>query len=186
MNHLGISIEPFGYDPYEDTLKQFHTDTTGHSGRTLIEHLKGTRKLLEDWGMPQHVCIAGLFHSIYGTNIFTTQSASFDDRDLLKGLIGEQAEWLAYLFCVTERPNAFFSFTHELGLLVNRHTQERLLVRNLDRLELIVIEAANHIEQDMGAELIAHIWERSQHNCLMTRKAMDDMRRFMYKHGITR
>lgn len=185
MNSLGIAVAPFGYDPFEDTLKGFHTDTTSHTGRTLLDHLKGTRKLLESWEMPQHVCIAGLFHSIYGTNIFTTPSASFTDRDLLQGLIGKQAEWLAYLFCVAKRPQAFFDAFND-NSIHNRFGYHSHMVTNVEIHELIAIEVANHMEQDMGAALVAKVWDRSHYNTLLTKKAMDDMRRFMHKHGITR
>lgn len=181
----GIAVVPFGYDPYEDLLKQFHTDTTSHTGRTLFDHLKGTRDLLKKWEMPEHVQVAGLFHSIYGTNIFTVKSASFEDRDLLKALIGTKAEWLAYLFCVAQRPQAFFD-AFEDNYIHHRETYYGHMVTSVEIHELIAIEVANHIEQDMGAELVAKVWDRGSFNTLLTGKAMDDMRRFMYKHGITR
>jgi hypothetical protein len=182
---IGIAVAPFGYDPHEDILKRYHADTTGHSGRTFLEHLKGTRRLLQEWEMPEYVCTAGLFHSIYGTNIFTVASAPLEDREVLQTLIGAKAEWLAYLFCVANRPNAFLS-VGETGRLMNRHTYQEIPITNQERLELIAIEVANHIEQDMGAQLIAHIWDKPQHNVLLTKKAMDDMRRFMHRHGINR
>jgi hypothetical protein len=180
-----IAVVAHDYDPYEDCLKQFHTDTTSHTGRTLFEHLKGTRDLLKKWGMPEHVQVAGLFHSIYGTNIFTTPSASFTDRDLLQALIGTKAEWLAYLFCVAKRPKAFFD-AFEDNSIHNRFGFHSHMVTNVEIHELIAIEIANHMEQDMGAELVAKVWDRSMYNTLLTKTAMDDMRRFMYKHGITR
>jgi hypothetical protein len=180
----GIAVVPFGYDPYEDCLKQFHTDTTEHSGRTFLEHLKGTRDLLKEWDMPEHVQVAGLFHSIYGTNIFQVQSASFDDREFLKAMIGERAERLAYLFCVADRPTAFFEALNT-NRIRNRHSQEVISVTSIEMLDLITIEAANHIEQNMGAHLIAKIWSTPSLNAFMSVKALNHCRRFMYEHGIT-
>ena len=55
-----------------------------------------------------------------------------------------------------------------------------------ERCDLIAIEVANHIEQNMGAELIATIWDRPKHTTLLTTKAMSAMRVFMFKHGIQR
>lgn len=179
MSGLGISVARFGYDPFEDTLKQFHTDTTSHSGRTLLEHLRGTRRILRDWGMPDHVQIAGLFHSIYGTNIFQVKSAAFEDRDLLEGLIGKEAERLAYLFCVTNRPDAFLaglrngSFTH--AYMRNRHSQELVEVRFHELLDLLVIEAANHIEQNMGHALVGRIHEALKDHHFLSQRAKDEM-----------
>jgi len=185
MKGLGISVVPFGYDPYEDTLKHYHADTTGHSGRTFLEHLKGTRQLLKDWGMPEHVQIGGLYHSIYGTNIFTVQSAPFEDREVLEMLIGKKAERLAFLFCVAERPKAFFDavYSHHLK---NRHDGSMIEITEEERCDLIAIEVANHIEQNMGASLIAEVWDKPKHTTLMTAKAMTAMRVFMHKHGIQR
>lgn len=181
----GFSITSFGYDPYEDMLKHYHADTTSHTGRTLMDHLKGVRDLLKAWEMPEYVCVAGLFHSIYSTNIFTVQSASFEDREVIEVMIGKQAERLAYLFCVSERPDAFFEAMHTNRIL-NRHTGEVEVVKSFDVLDLVVLEVANHIEQDMGAHLVAKIWDKPALSTFMTKNAMNDMRRFMYKHGITR
>jgi len=103
---------------------------TRHSGSTLYAHLSGTHKLLEDWGNSEDVCTAGLFHSIYGTWRFKHQSWPLTDRATIKKLIGEDAEHLAYIFCTTDRPRAFFGVESD-GLL--RSLRE--------------IEAANLIEQ---------------------------------------
>jgi hypothetical protein len=84
-------------------------DDVGHSGRKLFDHLKGTYELLRSWEAPEHVCIAGLFHSIYGTNVFKHQCLlpTLQNRALLQELIGKDAEFLAYVFCTSDRPRAF-------------------------------------------------------------------------------
>ena len=62
----------------QDTIRTFlislDANKTRHSGRTLFDHLKGVHDLLRDWDNEHHVCMAGLFHSIYGTNTFKHQS----------------------------------------------------------------------------------------------------------------
>jgi hypothetical protein len=171
---LGISVAPFGYDPHEETLKHYHADTTGHSGRTFLEHLKGTRQILQDWGMPEHVCIAGLYHSIYGTNIFTVQSAPFEDREILELLIGKKAERLAYLFCVANRPEAFFTALTS-NWIRNRHTQEMIRVEKNEEFELLAIEAANHIEQEMGHALVGKIVETLKFYPYLSIRAKQEM-----------
>ena len=77
-----------------------------HSGRTLLLHLQGTHDLLKTWGNPPCVCLAGLFHSIYGTNAFRRRSLGADQRPSLRAAIGVEAEALAWIFCSIQRPRA--------------------------------------------------------------------------------
>ena len=88
-------------------LKELSTDESPHSGRTLLDHLSGTRDLLVEWANPEHICLGGLFHSIYGTAYYKVQSASLDRRGDVAAVIGERAEALAFLFCVTDRTGFF-------------------------------------------------------------------------------
>ena len=41
-----------------------------HFGRPFREHLIGTHDLLDQWQNSENVCLAGLFHSVYGTKTF--------------------------------------------------------------------------------------------------------------------
>jgi len=101
---------------------------TRHTGRTLFEHLKGVHDLLRDWDNPEDVCLAGLYHSIYGTNTFKHQS--LHDRAKLVEMIGDHAEFLVHCFSTKDRP----------------------LFESIDdpvvRMQLLEIEAANLLEQD--------------------------------------
>lgn len=134
--------------PYIDLLRRFHADVTPHSGRTLIDHLSGTYRLLQDWGNPAEICLAGLFHSIYGTNIFTVRSASFSDRPTIRAAIGTPAERLAFLFCVSERPVAFLKAAAERHYVLTDIVHGGDLPIELDELKaLIEIEVANFLEQ---------------------------------------
>src|SRR3546814_18378901 len=80
-------------------------------------------------GNPQTICLAGLFHSIYGTAHFRHATLPFSQRRVVKNLIGAEAEALAYLFCVTDRPTGLLrqwdkpdivvddSYTRDLAVL---------------------------------------------------------------------
>jgi len=37
----------------------------GHR-RSLLSHLIGTAHILSAWSQPEHICLAGLMHSVYG------------------------------------------------------------------------------------------------------------------------
>jgi hypothetical protein len=119
-----------------------------HSGRTLLAHLKGTHDLLADWGAPEHVRVAGLFHSIYGTSSFKHQTLSLDRRGELRELIGPEAENLAYLFCAARRPAAWVANgLLERPMLTDRFTGNVHKLTRQQLGELLWIEAANLTEQ---------------------------------------
>jgi hypothetical protein len=139
---------PAGAAPYLDLLRRYHADATPHSGRALIDHLAGVYRLLEAWNNAPEICRAGLFHSIYGTNIFTVRSASFDDRAHIRAVIGDVAERLAFLFCVSERPVAFLKAALERNyILADVVHGGEVPVTEAELNALIEIEVANFLEQ---------------------------------------
>ena len=87
-----------------DFLKSIGSDKTEHSGRTLLEHLIGTSEKLKKMGAPQYLQDAALFHSVYGTAYFMPEGGLVDDRQVVKDLIGDQAEEVAYWFCILDKP----------------------------------------------------------------------------------
>jgi hypothetical protein len=129
-------------------IQQLRTDKVRHSGRSFYTHLKGTHDLLQSWQNPHAICIAGLFHSIYGTWHFRHRVFPLDRRDVIRDLIGDEAEFLAYVFCVTKRPAEFLANAHAPDIVVKDWTTNSII--RLSRTELnnlLEIEAANLIEQ---------------------------------------
>ena len=55
-------------------------------------------------GAPQYLQDAGLFHSVYGTVSFMPDGGLVEDRQIIKDLIGDQAEEVAYWFCILDKP----------------------------------------------------------------------------------
>lgn len=106
-----------------------------HSGRTLYDHLLGTYRLLTVDGRPPHVCLGGLYHSIYGTNQF--QHVLTNGRDRVRAVIGDEAEELAYLFSTIDRPRCFLT----APTIPHRR-------------DLVAIEIANLTEQGAGARWV--------------------------------
>jgi len=128
---------------------------TKHSGRTFYEHLVGTYNLLKRDGAANYVCLAGLFHSIYGTNAFQHSAVLRTERDLVAGLIGKKAEWLAYVFCSCNRPRALveaveggapYHVNHRLGHGV-------IGLSPTDLADLLEIEVANLMDQGAAKSL---------------------------------
>ncbi|WP_434030664.1 DUF6817 domain-containing protein [[Pseudomonas] boreopolis] len=136
-------------DPLLSRLVALGADRVGHSGRRLIDHLTGTARLLELWECEAHVRVAGLFHSIYGTNAFVLSCMERDDRERLRSMIGTRAEFLVFLFCTSHRPDGLLQATRT-GSLVDRVSGEARPVSIEIVQELLEIECANLLEQHGG------------------------------------
>lgn len=72
-----------------------------HSDTTLYNHLINTFYILKSLQQPEEVCLAGLFHSIYGTEFFKNPTI-VDKLDVIN-LIGEESNKLVELFSLPER-----------------------------------------------------------------------------------
>ena len=128
-------------------LEKLDAHVTSHSRRTLLDHLQGTHDLLVEWGNEPDVCVAGLFHSIYGTYAFDKRSADMSMRDEIRDVIGAQAERLAYLFCVTDR-RCFYEHLGASRFSLRDIVHDRDLELVGDTLAaLIEIEVANILDQ---------------------------------------
>lgn len=131
---------------------------TRHSGRSFFEHLTGVHELLERQGASVHVCLAGLCHSIYGTNIFKHQAARLIERDQVARVIGEKAERLAFIFCSCERPQALVEAIKR-GLpyqVIDRRDGSVIALSPADMRDLLDIELANQVEQ--GGKMMLPIY----------------------------
>ena len=129
-----------------DLLLDLNTDTNRHSGGALLDHLRGTHDLLDEWGNDQAVCIGGLFHSIYGTQAYQTQSASLEDRHRIRAVVGERAERLAFLFAVSNRGEFFEALDRDQATLWNRIHERASPVTHDELRDLIEMELANFVE----------------------------------------
>lgn len=89
-----------------DFLLGLGTDQVPHAGDgNFLAHLVAVHRDLEAWGCEEAVCLAGLFHSIYGTEKFQRFSLPLERRDDVRELVGERAERLAYLNSAMDRPS---------------------------------------------------------------------------------
>ena len=72
-----------------------------HVEESLFDHGQRVSALLESWGLPSFVVVAGLYHSIYGrTHTRFAPPAEFSQRHAIEGLLGVAAEKLIFLNCV--------------------------------------------------------------------------------------
>ena len=121
----------------------------GHTQKTYLGHLLAVERLLDEAGCPRDVCRAGLFHSIYGTELFQGFKLPLEKREELRALIGERAERLAYLNCAMDRP--FFDGVVQDGAspprFRDRLTGEELPLSTEDFDDLCRVHLYDWIEQ---------------------------------------
>jgi len=131
---------------YLEALNHFGADTIEHSTRTLSAHLIGTHNLLESWNAPRETCLGGLFHSIYGTKYLKNQVVSLPERKNVQKIIGQHAELLVYLFCVTDRREFFTNIGCSSCILhdIRHNTEWSGSPDILD--QLLTMEFANWLE----------------------------------------
>jgi hypothetical protein len=91
------------YKPMTAFLLEIGINDQPHSTKTYIGHLIAVHRLLEQQGCGLDACRAGLFHSVYGTELFQGYKLPLERRGEVRELIGERAERLAYLNCAMDR-----------------------------------------------------------------------------------
>ena len=94
------------------------------------------------------VCRAGLFHSIYGTELFRRFCLPLDRRADVRELIGERAERLAFINCFMDR-SSFEALLETDGpyRFLNRETGETIEVSKTDYDDLVTIRLCDWLEQ---------------------------------------
>jgi hypothetical protein len=91
------------YKRLTNYLLELGIEKVGHTGKTYLAHLVGLYRMMEERGCTPELCRAGMFHSIYGTQVFQGFKLSLEQRQQVCELIGERAERLAYLNCAIDR-----------------------------------------------------------------------------------
>jgi (p)ppGpp synthase/HD superfamily hydrolase len=141
-----------------------------HFGRPLKEHLMGTHDLLAQWRNAKHVCLAGLFHSVYGTKTFSTAALRTESRDDVRALIGERAEALAFIFGMSDRKYLLLENRFPPYCWIDHRSGEKTEISSDVLNELIEIEVANFVEQmafqteisDSGIQDMQHRFESAR------------------------
>jgi hypothetical protein len=120
------------------------THTPHHAGRSLSTHLAATWKILNDWQQPEAICIAGLCHSVYGTDAFDTACLGPEDRARVRNKIGIDAEKISYLFGAMERDTFLANFTS--GSITDRFTRKSMKTSKDERAAICHILLANELD----------------------------------------
>ena len=118
-----------------------------HLNGDLAQHLKGTYVLLREWGNSEPVCLAGLFHAVYGTAGFPAALLSLDKRSDIAAAIGDEAEELVYFYATCDRDYTYSRLiSHEEPIYRNRFTQESFSLPRLLLASFCELTLANELE----------------------------------------
>lgn len=132
--------------PSIELLSNVGADSIRHSGRTFLDHLVGVAELLTAWGQPETVIKAGLFHSIYGTEVFTRATVPIAERHTIRAIIGDEAEQLAYWFCVFDRASIYPAIERDPICIALRDGTSVAITR-VQAEALLALIWANEVEQ---------------------------------------
>jgi hypothetical protein len=93
------------------------------------------------------VCLAGLFHAVYGTAGFPEALLSLDKRSDIAAAIGDEAEELVYLYGACDRDYTYSKLiSHEEPIYRNRFTQESFSLPRLLLASFCELTLANELE----------------------------------------
>ncbi len=131
----------------------------GHAGgRTLLDHLVGTYDIVGRWNQPAWLQHAALIHSVYGTDLYRERLLPVSRRDDVIRIAGDQAERIAYLFCITPR-ELLFGGTHlwardlpTLPLDREREPNDQPRATRAEQDGLVLLHMANLAEQARAAD----------------------------------
>jgi hypothetical protein len=144
------------FDQYKAYLLAHSADKQAHSGHTLWNHLSGVHRILQGAQQPEYVCIAGLFHSVYGTQSFKPVTIEKSRRAEVAELIGSEAEALAFAFCELPRPKllewalATTQFPEQIkpyAIAANANAADQAEIIKIFYQDLLAMECANLLEQ---------------------------------------
>lgn len=135
------------YDVCVAFLQDLNAKDIAFFERDLLSHLQGTYRVLKQWDVPEDLMWAGLFHAIYLTDFFKCNKPTAENRARVRAVIGEDAEHLAYQYCVMNRLEFIQQVPSETLGFVDTYTGEVVLLSaDRDRM-LAELIWANGVEQ---------------------------------------
>jgi hypothetical protein len=148
---LMFKFAPRGVDVQRDNIQRL-LETAGaekvkHGSRNLLTHLLNVYDILKAAGYGPTICGAGGLHSIFGTNVFKTQTLGSEQREFVVKAIGEEATRLVELFRDIKRPCTLESALKTNTTTVETNAGKQLTLTQDELNSLCAIEAANLSDQ---------------------------------------
>jgi hypothetical protein len=132
-------------------LRTLGADAFVHVNGSLALHLRGTERLLRRWGCREALCLAGLYHAVYGTDRITGCLVDLGQRTAIAGVIGVEAEGLAYLYgaCARETFHPRIG-TPEQRIYTDRFTGSEYRITQSQLCDLCEVTVANEVDLALG------------------------------------
>ena len=122
-----------------------------HLDGSLIDHLNGTKALLERWAASKELQDAGLYHAAYGTAGFSEHLVATSQRHKIAGIIGKRAESIVYLYCACDRDFFWPQFGKSEPLVFkNRFNEESFQPSTEQVKDFCELTVANELEIAQG------------------------------------
>src|SRR6185369_6931573 len=140
-------------------LKDLGVGEFAHLNGNLESHLLGTYALLLEWGDPGHICDAGLYHAVYGTQPMERlgiphKRYSPSDRPAIRKIIGRESERLVYLYAACDRDYFYPQSGSPNPAYRDRFTGKRLRLPAETLRAILEITLANELEICLSGPLV--------------------------------
>ena len=132
-------------------LRGLGAEQLPHPGGNLLDHLRRVHDLVADWDGSPRARLAALCHAAYGTAGFPHALLPLEQRAVLRGVIGHDAEELVYRYDACDRSYGDLGATPLR--LRDRFTGE--VVTMADAVDFCLLTAANELDIARFAPLTA-------------------------------
>jgi len=140
---------PATWKELTDFLMKLGIGQVAHTQKNYLAHLISVHKLMQSALCDEELCLAGLFHSIYGTEKFQGFKLPLSSRSELAEMIGSRAERLAYWNCEMDRASfdALLKQLDEPYPIRNRETGQIMPLTRQEFEDLCAVHLFDWLEQ---------------------------------------
>jgi len=124
-------------------------DSISHTKNGYLAHAIGVYNDLKKWDLGEDFARAGLFHSIYGTQMFQGFTLPVDRRQEVRDVIGDHWEQLCFLNCFMLRESLYRQACEdkETFLIEHRETGETIEIDRKTYDDLCTLHLCDWLEQ---------------------------------------
>ncbi len=124
-------------------------DSVSHTKHGYLAHAISVYTDLKKWGLGEDFARAGLFHSIYGTQIFQGFTLPVDRRDEVRQMIGDEWEQLCFLNCFMLRKSLYDQWSDDKQTypITHRETGEIIELDRKTYDDLCTLHLCDWLEQ---------------------------------------